>query len=179
MEKSIQHIHVRRFTAPLADVVAAIDQLWSGSPRDAVPPELHGWRRSPAGTQGFAVGTRFGHGPFSFHVEQWDGESLRARIETAGYTGHHGFTLRAEGSEVLVTHDLAARLTLPKWLFWQLFIARGHDWAVEALLDRMHVLLHDPLASSIGSRRPPLGLRLFAALRRVPVVRRRAAAASV
>lgn len=165
MERAIQHVHVRRFLAPQAEVVALIDALWSRTSRDALPRELGGWRRTPAGTQGFVTGTRFGHGPFSFQVEQWDGETLSARIETAGFRGHHGFTLRREGEAVVVTHRLDAQVELVRWLAWQLFIARGHDWAVQALFDRMHVLLGDrPAALALA---PPLGMRAFVAARRL------------
>jgi hypothetical protein len=166
MEKTIRHTHVRSFVAPLPEVVAAIDALWSGGPLDAVPAALHGWRKSPRGAQGFAVGTRFGHGPFSFFVDQWDGRTLRARIETAGFRGYHGFAIAHEAERVVVTHDLDAKLTLPNWTAWQLFIAHGHDWAVEAVFDRMHELLRDGQAARV-SRQPPLGMRAFAAARNV------------
>jgi hypothetical protein len=166
MERPIRHVHVRRFHAPLAEVVALVDSSWSGGPLDAVPRALGGWRRTPAGAQGFAAGTRFGHGPFSFLVEHWDGRRLRARIETAGFRGGHGFEVHSEGDQVVVTHDLDAQGALPAWLVWQLFIARGHDWAVESLFDRMHVLLSDG-GSSRARSRPPLGMRAFAATRRL------------
>jgi hypothetical protein len=165
MEKAISHVHVRRFAAPRTQLVALIDELWSRSSRDGLPRQLHGWRRNPEGSAGMAVGTRFGHGPFSFEVEQWDGQTLRARIETAGFRGHHGFVLRVERDEVVVSHELHAELTLLRWLLWQLFLARGHDWAVESLFDRMHVLLGSRQPSALPA--PPLGMRAFAALRQL------------
>lgn len=166
MEKPIRHVHVRRFAAPLPSVVTAIDALWSGTEQDALPRQLGGWRRSPAGKTGMAEGTRFGHGPFSFLVEQWDGAALRARIETVGFRGQHGFTLRLEGTDVSVTHDLDAQLTPLRWLLWRLFIADGHDWAVEQMFDGMRVLLGEQLASQPRPRAAPLGLRVFVAARR-------------
>jgi len=166
MDRPIRHVHERRFQAPLAEVVAIVDSMWSGGPLDALPRALGGWRRTPPGAQGFAAGTRFGHGPFSFLVEHWDGHTLRARVETVGFRGCHGFVLQREGDHVLVTHDLDAEGTLGAWMVWQLFIARGHDWAVEALFDRMHVLLSDGGAERASSR-PPLGMRVFAATRRL------------
>ncbi|MDB4975997.1 MAG: hypothetical protein JWN48_4338 [Myxococcaceae bacterium] len=114
-----------------------------------------------------AVGTRFGHGPFSFHVEHWDGRTLRARIETPGYRGQHGFTLRAEAGHVIVTHELDAQLALSRWLLWQLFIARRHDWAVEALFDRMEALLRERPTAEHSERAPPLALRAFVSVRRL------------
>jgi len=166
MERPIRHVHERRFAAPLAEVIAAVDALWSGTSGDALPRALRGWRKNPAGLRGLAVGTRFGHGPFSFEVEQWDGETLRARIETTGFRGHHGFKLRCEGSEVVVSHDLDAHVTLVRWLFWQLFLASGHDWAVASMLDRMRGLLGDERASMSAPHVPPFGMRAFAAMRR-------------
>jgi hypothetical protein len=174
MEKQIRHVHVRRFVAPRAAVVAGIDALWGGGPLDAVPRAMHGWKRSPSGGRSFEVGTRFGHGPFSFCVEHWDGHILRARVETKGFRGFHGFTLENEGEHVVLTHDLDARLTLPSWIVWQLFIARSHDWAVEAVFDGMHELLRDEQPARV-SREPPLGMRALAAARQILVrgVRRR------
>lgn len=164
MDKSIRHVHTRRIAAPLSEVVQAIDSLWSHGKRDALPRELSGWRRTPPGADGLAVGTRFGHGPFSFEVEHWDGQTLRARIETAGFQGHHGFELRSEGERVVVTHDLDAQLTPLRWLVWQLFIASGHDWAVEAMFDRMQTMLGEPASAR---QTAPVGMRAFAAIRKL------------
>jgi hypothetical protein len=164
MAKEIRHVHTRRIAAPLSEVVAAVDALWSRTKRDALPRQLSGWRRTPAGAQGLAVGTRFGHGPFSFQVEQWDGQTLRARIDTAGFHGQHGFHLRSEDDHVVITHELDAQLTPVRWLLWQLFIASGHDWAVEAMFDRMQALLG---AAAPERHTAPLGMRVFARLRRI------------
>src|SRR4051794_2737259 len=132
MELPIRHVHERSFLATLPSVVHAIDALWSGSPEDALPGEvLRPFRHSPAGSRGFAVGTRFGHGPFRFEVEHWDGQLLRARIHAAGFRGQHGFALRVQGDRVSVTHELDAHATLPHWLVWKLLVGAGHDWAVE------------------------------------------------
>src|SRR5829696_4751878 len=117
----IRHTHIRRFAVPAARLVALIEAMWSGGPLDTFPVDhIRPVRTDPPGAAGWVAGaSRFGHGPFRFLVERWDGEVFRARILTPGFDGWHGFELRADGDGTIVVHDLDAQVVWPKWLVWR------------------------------------------------------------
>src|SRR5262249_56922458 len=140
------NVHTRQFPAPIESVRPWIEACWSGGPRDPFPHDvLRSWRRNPDGMAPDALVpgvTVLGHGPFRFRLSSWDGQ--RWRVDLFKGKGWHGFDLVAEEGGCRVTHTvsvpglagLALRVILP-----------AHDWAVEALLDR--------LGEALGTGRMP------------------------
>ncbi len=159
----IRHTHTRRFDASPAQLATLIDQAWTRGPRDAFPHDrIRPWRKDPPGAQGWVAGaSRFGHGPFAFLVERWDGQVLRAKIETPGFTGWHGFELRADGAGTVLIHDLQADVSLVPWLVWRAAIGQAHDWAVESLFDRLEHILREGHAPPATARPLPTRSRLI------------------
>jgi hypothetical protein len=114
--------------------------MWSGGALDSFPKELSStWRSNPAGVDPGALlpgKTRLGHGPFRFVLEHWDGETWRARVDTRGFGGWHGFVLTPLDRGTRVTHTLELMATPWNGLLWRMVTGRIHDWAVEAVFDR-------------------------------------------
>lgn len=165
---NIHNVHVRRFDASPDRVAALIGHTWSGGSLDAFP---HDWirpvRTDPPGADGFVAGqSRFGHGPFRFTVERWDGRVFVARIDGGVADGTHGFELTDDAGGTLVTHTLAARFALRPWLVWRAVTGRVHDWAVESMFDRLDVALRRGMVPSRTPVAPPWQLRAFDAVRR-------------
>lgn len=145
----MKNVHHRRFDASPEHIAPWIARAWSGTDDDVFPRDhIRTWRRNPPGTADEALvpgRTHLGHGPFTFVLDRWDGTTWRVRFHTRGLDGWHGFDLRPEdgGGGTLITHTIEARTTPLQWLWWKLVIQPLHDWAVEALFDRLDAALRD------------------------------------
>ena len=135
----IRNVHVRRVGAPIERVAPWIAACWSAGDRDCFPRDvIADWRKNPPGADPLALipgVTLLGHGPFRFRLRAWDGVVWRVDV-VGDLVGWHGFELQPDGDGCRVTHSLELDATLPARLRW-MAIAPIHDWAVEALLDRL------------------------------------------
>lgn len=133
----MKNIHSRIFDHPISLVRAWLDLAWSDSSQDVFPrDQIRSWRSNPDGSTAFVPGvTLLGHGPFVFKLVWWDGVRWRADLDcNAGSLSIH-LVEKGRKTRVIVTFeatlDLASRLA----------IVPVHDWAVEALFDRLEVAL--------------------------------------
>lgn len=111
----------------------------SGGDRDCFPRDvISDWRKNPPGVDALALipgVTLVGHGPFRFRLRAWDG--VVWRVDVVGRpVGWHQFELRPDAEGCRVTHTLELEGTLSARLGW-MTIEPIHDWAVEALFDRL------------------------------------------
>jgi len=137
------NVHTRRFDASIDDLRPWIESCWSAGERDCFPRDvIPTWRKNPPGVAPDALipgQTLIGHGPFRFRLRSWDG--ARWRVDVAGgMPGWHGFDLTPDGTGCRVTHTLELRPSLRARVGW-LVIEPIHDWAVEALFDRLGIAL--------------------------------------
>lgn len=135
----IRNIHVRTVAAPVDRVGLWIARCWTGGDGDCFPHDvIPDWRKNPPGEDPGALipgETLLGHGPFRFRLRVWDGTTWR--VDVVGRpAGWHGFDLQPDGDGCRVTHTLELERTLSTRLSW-MAIEPIHDWAVEALLDRL------------------------------------------
>lgn len=141
----MKNFHQRRIAARPEELARWIERLWSGTgddcfPRDVIPT----WRKTDGvrdPNQLIAGRTRLGHGPFSFDFERWDGSAWRVTFEREGMKGWHGFDLVPKQDGTLLTHTIEADLAGTSRLLWHGLIAPVHDWAVEAMFDRIEEAL--------------------------------------
>ena len=135
----MRNVHVRRLAAPLDRVRPWIEACWSGTDRDCFPRDvIASWRKNPPGADPLALipgETMVGHGPFRFRLRSWDGYAWRVDV-VGSLTGWHGFDLAADGDGCLITHTLELAGSLPSRVAW-MAIQPIHDWAVEAMFDRL------------------------------------------
>jgi hypothetical protein len=139
----MRNIHVRRIAAPIERVRPWIEACWSGGDRDCFPRDVIAtWRKNPPGVDPLALvpgETMVGHGPFRFRLRAWDG--VIWRVDVVGrLVGWHGFDLAPDGDECRVTHTLELESTWSAGLRW-MAIKPIHDWAVEAMFDRLEQAL--------------------------------------
>ena len=166
----MRNVHARRFQAPIEDVRAWIAACWSGGDRDCFPRDvIASWRRNPDGVDPSALvpgETLVGHGPFRFQLREWDGRSWKVEL-LGGMAGWHGFDLAPDGDGCRVTHTVWLAPSLSARLRW-MAIAPVHDWAVEALFDRMEHALRTGAVPPRTERPMPalaaLGMRLASRL---------------
>jgi hypothetical protein len=135
----IRNVHTRRVAAPIERVAPWIESCWSGGDRDCFPRDvIADWRENPPGVDPLALipgKTLLGHGPFRFRLRSWDGAVWR--VDALGsVAGWHGFDLQPDGDACQVTHTVELEGTLSMRLSW-MAIEPIHDWAVEALFDRL------------------------------------------
>jgi hypothetical protein len=166
----MRNVHIRRLSAPIERVGPWIETCWTGGvldcfPRDVIPS----WRRNPPGADPLALiagETLIGHGPFRFRLREWDGRVWRVDV-VGGLTGWHGFDLAPDGEGCRLTHTLELEESLAMRLGW-MPIAPIHDWAVEALFDRLEHALATGAPPARTERRmsPAVSLALAFAGRR-------------
>ncbi|HSS01642.1 MAG TPA: hypothetical protein VLM79_31500 [Kofleriaceae bacterium] len=162
----IRNVHVRRVAAQPERVRPWIETCWSGGDRDCFPRDVIAtWRKNPPGADPLALipgGTLVGHGPFRFRLRTWTGAVWRVDV-VGGPPGWHGFDLEPDGDGCRVTHTLELEGTLSARLRW-MAIQSIHDWAVEALFDRLeHALRTGSVPARTErpiSRMAAFGLRL-------------------
>lgn len=135
----IRNVHLRRVAAPIERVRPWIETCWSGGDRDCFPRDvIADWRKNPPGADPLALipgETLVGHGPFRFRLRAWDGVVWRVDV-VGSRGGWHGFHLQPDGDGCRVTHTVELESTLSARLGW-MAIEPIHDWAVEALFDRL------------------------------------------
>ena len=135
----MRNVHIRRVDAAIERVRPWIEALWSATDRDCFPRDvIRNWRKNPPGVDPLALipgETLIGHGPFRFRLRVWDGRAWR--VDVVGRpVGWHGFDLVPDGEGCVVTHTLDIETRLPARLRW-VAIEPLHDWAVEAMFDRL------------------------------------------
>lgn len=170
------NVHTRSFAAPIDAVRQWIESTWTGGPRDAMPRVLGSWRKNPAGTSADVLipgQTLMGHGPFRFQLIEWDGHRWRAEVLGEGAQGWHGFDLVEDGARTRVTHTLTVLSLKGGWLAERMLIPM-HDWAVEAMFDRIEEALRTGDMPRHTTRPMPLPARVLFAVN-VRRGRRRAA----
>jgi len=159
----MNNVHTRWSAAPIDDVARWIEACWSGGDRDCFPRDvIPSWRHNPGGSDGrgsidaqaLVPGqTLMGHGPFRFRLREWDGASWKVDV-VGKLTGWHGFDLVPEGEGCRVTHTLYFAPSISAQLRW-LTIAAAHDWAVEAMFDRMAQALATGVVPAVTERPIP------------------------
>ncbi len=153
------NVHEREMAAPIERIRPWIEAGWTGTERDPFPRDvIRSWRKNPPGVDRLALipgVTRIGHGPFSFRFESWDGQRWRVRVESAGFRGWHGFDLEPTARGCRVRHTLELELTGATRLVWAVCFARIHDWAVEAILDRIEEALRTGEMPAVTKRKMP------------------------
>jgi hypothetical protein len=159
----MKNIHSRVFQFPIADVRHWISLAWSGSQQDIFPRDvIPTWRENPDGSADLKPGvTKLGHSRFVFTLRCWDG--VHWRVELDSNAGWHGFHLIEEDRATRVVHTLDASLSLAA----RLAIIPIHDWAIEAMFDRLGDALATGRVPSVTTR--PMGLvarRMFAVIGR-------------
>jgi hypothetical protein len=139
----MRNVHTRPVAAPIERVRPWIEACWSGGDRDCFPRDvIRTWRRNPPGADPLALipgETLLGHGPFRFGLRVWDGRVWRVDV-VGSPAGWHGFDLAPDGDRCRVTHTLELESSLSARLGW-MAIEPIHDWAVEALFDRLEQAL--------------------------------------
>lgn len=182
----MNNVHTRWFAAPIEQIRPWIEACWSAGDRDCFPRDvIRNWRRNPDGVDPGALipgQTLIGHGPFQFRLREWDGRSWKVDIAGGGQgqghamTGWHGFELVPEGSGCRVTHTLHLESSLSARLRWAA-IEAVHNWAVEALLDRLEHALATGSVPPVTDRPVPrlAAVGLWVARRQQSQRRKRAA----
>ena len=143
--RSLKNIHKRRIRASPEDLGKWIIRLWSGAEDDCFPRDvIANWRKTDGvrdPNQLIPGRTRLGHGPFSFDFQQWDGSKWRVIFQRGGMKGWHGFDLVPEQGGTLLVHSIEADLKGAFRFAWPVLVAPVHDWAVEAIFDRIEEAL--------------------------------------
>jgi hypothetical protein len=160
----MDNIHRRLFAAPPTAIHPWLLDAWSAGPRDIFPRDvIPDWRRNPAGyaPDAFLPGvTRIGHGPFAFTLRQVGATGWWVDVD--GRPGwEHGFTLTAAPGGTLLTHRLRGPLRGGMALVWPVLFAPLHDWAVEAIFDRLEAALATGSVPGSTARPQPLRVRLL------------------
>jgi len=135
------NVHCRLFSAPPEALQRWIEATWSGTPQDAFPRDvIKSWRKNPPGVDPLALvpgKTKLGHGGFTFHFREWNGERWRVEFNGPWFSGWHGFELRELNGGAHLMHTISLQATGLGILLWRLLIEPIHDWAVEAMFDRL------------------------------------------
>jgi hypothetical protein len=177
MEDAMLNTHTRVLRASPEAIARFIESAWSGTADDPFPRDVIAtWRKNPTGVAPLALVptlTSIGHGPFRFRFESWDGRRWRVRVNQDGYRGWHGFELEAIEGGTRLTHRIELALTGSARVLWPLVIAPIHDWAVEALFDRLQAALETGAVPARTTRRMSVRAALtLRALRALPPVSR-------
>ena len=177
MEDAMLNTHSREFRASPEAIGRFIEAAWSGTDADPFPRDVIAtWRKNPEGVAPLALVptlTSVGHGPFRFRFESWDGRRWRVRVLQDGYRGWHGFEIEKAAEGTRVTHTIELELTGSARVVWPLAVEPIHDWAVEALFDRIEAALRSGQMPARTER--PMSLRAaltLRALRALPPVSR-------
>ncbi|MFO0619707.1 MAG: hypothetical protein U0414_44395 [Polyangiaceae bacterium] len=161
---TVRNVHTRRLGASIERVRPWIEACWSGGDGDPFPRDvLPTWRKNPDGVEASALlpgVTVLGHGPFGFRLRSWDGFAWRVDVQR-GPRGWHGFDLRPDGDGCTITHTLELIDDWEGRAVWTA-IHPIHDWAVEALFDRMERALETGRVPATTER--PMGRTSAAAL---------------
>jgi hypothetical protein len=140
----MENVHRRLMAAPPEAIHAWLVEAWSACLRDVFPRDvIPTWRRNPDGVDAgaFVPGvTRLGHGPFAFRLREVSATGWWVDVDNMPGM-EHGFILVAAPGGTLVTHLLRGPLHGAMAIVWPLVMGPLHDWAVEAIFDRLEVAL--------------------------------------
>lgn len=154
--RHVHNRHARFFPYPAEALRPWLEQLWSGTDRDCFPRDFLPTFRKPL--ELIPGVTKLGHGPARFLFRKWDGHSWEVEVLSRRMTGRHGFVLTPEAGGTRVTHVL--ELTRYPFWEWALIIRPVHDWAVEAVFDRLETALRTGHAPARTDRPRPALVRL-------------------
>jgi hypothetical protein len=178
----MKNTHSREMDAPIERVRPWIEACWTGTPDDSFPRDvLPTWRKNPQGAAPLALipeVTRIGHGPFGFRFTGWDGWRWRVRVESGGFAGWHGFDLDETRAGCRVTHTIELDLSGLARVVWPVSIAGIHDWAVEALFDRMEAALRTGAVPKVTARPIPWPASMWFEVQRQSILTYRRLSAS-
>jgi hypothetical protein len=150
------NIHKRLLDHPIDSIRPWISRLFSGTSVDCFPRDmLPSWRTSDNLVPGE---TKLGYGPFSFTLRWWDGTRWRADLDSNA--GYQAIFLQAQGKRTRVIHTLDASLSL----VGRLSLIPIHDWAIEAMFDRLETAV---ATSHVPTTLRPMGFvarRMYEAL---------------
>lgn len=174
----MKNVHSRRFAVPIERLRPFIEACWSAGPDDPFPRDvLPTWRKNPPDRAPGALvpGVTFlGHGPFRFRLTEWDGRRWRVEFGDRRSRGWHGFDLEEEAGGCRVTHTLVMHSTPVRNAAWSIGIEPIHDWAVEAIFDRIEEALSTGTVPAVTTRPMPRGAAVpFALLNAVLPLRKR------
>jgi hypothetical protein len=159
------NIHKRLFDHRIEQVRPWISLAWSGTKHDIFPRDvIPSWRANIDGSDGLVPEkTKLGHGNFVFTLRWWDGVRWRADLDSNA--GWHGLYIQAQGAKTRVIHTLDASLSLAT----RLSVIPIHDWAIEAMFDRLeHALEHGTVPAVTSRPMSFLARRLFDAQKARP-----------
>jgi hypothetical protein len=164
----ISNVH-ERFFAHAPDAVRPwLDRAWTGGPEDVFPHDrFRPWRGRPGGPPvPWVPGrTRFGHATLRFRLREWNGMRWQADILSRRFVGSHVFTLLPHREGTLLVHALEGvwKGRMP-WI-WRFAWKPVHDWAVEAMFDRLEHALRTgeppPVTERPMSLRAAFGMRFL------------------
>jgi hypothetical protein len=136
----VENVHERWIQAPVEDIQPWLERIWSGEPGDVFPRDrLSSWRQRADGKAEpwRENATKFGHANLRFRLRQWDGRRWEAEVLSPVFRGWHGFDLEPRDGGTHVRHTLAGTVHGSLRVTWPLAVRPLHDWALEALLDRL------------------------------------------
>jgi len=163
----IENVHERFFPAPPRHVCGWLERAWSGGEDDVFPRDrFASWRRPTqrAAEPGGGALFDFGHAQIRFRARRWDGTSWEAEVLSRSFRGSHGFLVEPEGEGTRVQHRLQGTLHGSLRWRWPLMVRPLHDWAIEALLDRLGIALARGLPPDVTLRAMSAHARLVYAL---------------
>jgi hypothetical protein len=160
----VKNTHQRQIQASSEELGKWIGRLWSGTEEDCFPRDyIPTWRKTDGlrdSVQLVPGRTKLGHGPFAFDFEEWDGGKWRVTVKHERMEGWHGFDLVPEPDGVWLRHTIELALRGPERLYWHALIEPVHDWAVEAIFDRLEEAVKTGAAPRHTSRPMPLRARV-------------------
>jgi hypothetical protein len=136
----VDNVHGRVLSAPVESVRPWLDWMWSGEENDVFPRDwLLPWREGCAGgaPAAWSAGTKFGHARVRFRLRGWDGVHWEADVLGRQFRGEHAFTLEPDGARTRITHRLSGTVHRSMRIAWLLAVRPVHDWAIEAMFDRL------------------------------------------
>lgn len=131
-----------------------LDHAWTGTSSDLFPVDFLPTRRlNPDGSNNLVQGvTILGHGALPFVFERADPRAWTVRTP---FDGRHGFTLATEEGGCRITHTIELEPPFYMTALWYAFIARGHDWAILSIFDRIEAALRTGTIPTQTTRPPP------------------------
>jgi hypothetical protein len=136
----VRNVHERVLPAAPGQVRPWLDAVWSGTDDDVFPHDRLVTWRDMAGDEPAPWApsrTCFGHATLKFQLRRWDGTRWDADVLSRSFRGTHGFALEPAGSGTRVRHVLEGSLHGAMRWRWPLAVEALHDWAVEAMFDRL------------------------------------------